>query len=114
MTRDFANLYRLSMSGEILAPFGRRNSSAHSGAGFWPEGKSIMGQTVKAQVVGQTILAALTLVLACAPARAGERENLGRAQREHDAVVNGTRLYEVTETVHFGADGFRVTRDALA
>ena len=73
-----------------------------------------MGQTMKARVVGQTILATLILVLACAPARAGERENHGRGEREHDAVVNGTRLYEVTETVHFGVDGSRVTRDAVA
>jgi hypothetical protein len=73
-----------------------------------------MGQTPKALVVGQAILAALALVLACAPVTAGEREGDDRGDRERDAIVNGTRLYEVTETVHFGADGLRVTRDAVA
>jgi hypothetical protein len=73
-----------------------------------------MRQTTKALVVGQALLAAVALVLACAPARADEREGRDRGARERDAIVNGTRLYEVTETVHFGADGLRVTRDAVA
>jgi len=52
-----------------------------------------------------------------APANAGDGEQRGqhRGARERDALVNGTRLYEVTETVHFGATGMTVTsRDAVA
>ncbi len=73
-----------------------------------------MRQTTKAVVVGQAILAALAVVLASGPAQSGDRQNQQRGQRQRDAIVNGTRLYEVTETVHFGADGLRVTRNADA
>ena len=73
-----------------------------------------MGRATKALVVGQAILTTLAFLLSCAPASAGQRDNHDRGERERDAIVNGTRLYEVTETVHFGADGLRVTRDAVA
>lgn len=59
----------------------------------------------------------IALLAAYAPAMAGQREEQRgqRAERERDVLANGTRLYEVTETVHFGADGVRVTsRDAVA
>ncbi len=101
MSKEFEHLYRLSIFGEVLAVLGR-------------SGGLVMEQTTKALVVGQAILAGLALVLACAPATADEREGNDRGERERDAIVNGTRLYEVTETVHFGADGLRVTRDAVA
>ena len=62
----------------------------------------------------QAILTSLALMLAWAPAGAGERDDRARGERERDAIANGTRLYEVTETVQFGASGLRVTRDAVA
>jgi hypothetical protein len=74
-----------------------------------------MGQAAKALAVGQTILTTLAFLLSCAPATAGERGNGARGERERDAILHGTRLYEVTETVHFGGDGLHVvTRDAVA
>jgi len=62
------------------------------------------------------LLAAMALVIANAPSHAADGEQRGqRAARERDALINGTRLYEVTETVHFGANGMVVTsRDAVA
>jgi len=54
-------------------------------------------------------------LLSSIPATAGERGNVGRGERERDAILHGPRLYEVTETVHFGGDGLKVvTRDAVA
>jgi hypothetical protein len=74
-----------------------------------------MGQAAKALAVGQTILTMLAFLLSCAPATAGARGNGARGERERDAILHGTRLYEVTETVHFGGDGLHVvTRDAVA
>ncbi len=55
------------------------------------------------------------LLVASVSAGEGEQRGQHRAARERDALVNGTRLYEVTETVHFGAAGLTVTtRDAVA
>jgi hypothetical protein len=58
----------------------------------------------------------LALAILSVPAAAadGEQRRQHRSARERDTVVNGTRLYEVTETVHFGANGLRTTRDAVA
>jgi hypothetical protein len=77
-------------------------------------GRIVMGQRGKAIVAGQMILAVLALVFALVPASAGEPQGHQRGERERDAIVHGTRLYEVTETVHFGANGLRKTRDAAA
>src|SRR5215467_1955483 len=74
-----------------------------------------MRHAIKVLVVGQALLMTLAFLLASAPATAGELLNRGRGDRERDAILNGTRLYEVTETVHFGGDGLQVvTRDAVA
>ena len=74
-----------------------------------------MRQAIKVLVVGQALVTTLAFLLASAPATAGELLNRGRGDRERDANLNGTRLYEVTETVHFGGDGLQVvTRDAVA
>src|SRR4029077_9071939 len=78
-----------------------------------PEGFA-MGRATKALVVGQAILTTLAFLLSCAPVSGGERYNRSSGESKRDAIVHGTRLYEVTETVHFGADGLRVTRDAVA
>jgi len=68
----------------------------------------------KTSIVAQALVTTLAFLLASLPAGAGERGNAGRSERERDAILHGTRLYEVTETVHFGADGLHVTRDAIA
>ena len=52
-----------------------------------------------------------------APAIAAEDEQRGqrgRSARERDVLANGTRLYEVTETVHFTGSGVATSRDAVA
>jgi hypothetical protein len=73
-----------------------------------------MRQATRALVVVQAIVATIAFLLSCGSVSAGQRGSHDRGERERDAVTNGTRLYEVTETVHFGADGLRVTRDAVA
>jgi hypothetical protein len=69
------------------------------------------------RTVGSTCGALLfsALLIASASAEDGEQRGEHRSARERDALLNGTRLYEVTETVHFGANGMTVTsRDAVA
>ena len=68
----------------------------------------------KGLIVGQAIVTTLAFLLSSVAATAAERGNAARGARERDAILHGTRLYEVTETVHFGGDGLRVTRDAVA
>lgn len=69
----------------------------------------------KTLIVGQAIVTTLVFLLCSVAATAAERGNAGRGERERDAILHGTRLYEVTETVHFGGDGIKViTRDAVA
>src|SRR5262245_46333385 len=73
-----------------------------------------MRQACNAFFVGQAILTTLAFLLTSMPVTAAERGNRGHGERERDAILHGTRLYEVTETVHFGANGLQVTRDAVA
>jgi len=69
----------------------------------------------KTLIVGQAIVTTLAFLLFSVAVTAAERGNAGRGERERDAILHGTRLYEVTETVHFGGDGLTVvTRDAVA
>jgi hypothetical protein len=64
-------------------------------------------------------IAVLICLVATVPAIAAEGEQRGqrgqhRSARERDALVNGTRLYEVTETVHFTGTGVATSREAVA
>ena len=64
-----------------------------------------------------TLLGLIAFAAVCGSSNAGDDDQRAgqRSAREQDALTNGTRLYEVTETVHFGANGMTVTsRDAVA
>jgi hypothetical protein len=73
-----------------------------------------MGQKPHPVRVCVTAFAVVAVVFACWPGLVSAQNMHRRGERERDAIANGTRLYEVTETVHFTADGLRITRDAVA